>query len=90
MIETCGKMNKSFFFETTNMTEVKLTMNDQWMVPYKVDSFHVDQKSKMTATAGKSLKQDSYVKNVSKNYLGQKKKYVFTVTRPTLFFSRRP
>ena len=56
MIETCGKMNKSFFFETTNMTEVKLTMNDQWMVPYKVDSFHVDQKSKMTATAGTSLK----------------------------------
>lgn len=42
------KMNISFFFETTNMIEC---MNNHWMVPYKVNIFYVNSRSKLTGVS---------------------------------------
>jgi hypothetical protein len=56
----------------------RLKPNCPGMIIGRSSVFYADRKSKMAATTGHS------------NNIGKKKICVFTVTRPTLFFSRRP
>jgi hypothetical protein len=49
------KCSNAFFSETTNMITVKLYMNDNCMVLYKLYVFWSDMKFKMAAVAGLDL-----------------------------------
>ena len=49
-----GNEKKHFYSESRNLIVLKLHMNNQWMVSYKLSNFCVDQKSMLADIAGQN------------------------------------